>query len=286
MPVESTTFGRTGATVSRLGFGGAPAGLTNYLDTYSPKDSKQRDLVVAAVRRGVELGVTYFDTAAGYGDGASERIFGEALEGRCEGLFLATKVGPHVENPRASIEHSLENLRVDTLDLVQIHGSSYDDELATRILAPGGLLEILEQARDEGLIRFIGFTTENQNGAVDRFIRSGRFDAMQICYNLLFQHPYEATRPFGAIYDADQANLGVVTMRTLTSGMFQKWMRWVRPDDDFDYSPGLLQFVLSNPLVDVALVGMRSPEEVEQNVAILQDLGGRIDVDALHKKYP
>jgi aryl-alcohol dehydrogenase-like predicted oxidoreductase len=62
-------------------------------------------------------------------------------------------------------------------------------------------------------------------------------------------------------------------------------MRAVRPDDDFDYTSALLQFTLSNPKIDVALVGMRTPEEVDRNIAVLEDTANRVDIDALHSKY-
>jgi aryl-alcohol dehydrogenase-like predicted oxidoreductase len=324
--LQSSSLGSTGRVVSRLGFGGAPAGLTDYLGKYSPEQRDQREHVVAAVQRAVELGVTYFDTAASYGKGESEKIFGEALEGRAgppsrplsrapalprrEGeqhfplpknsgggqgvghgqpqagaVFLATKVSHSEPDVRGSIERSLRNLRVDAVDLVQVHGGSYSDAHEDAVTRPGGVLETLEKARDEGLIRHIGFTTEDQNAPVYRFIRSGRFDVMQIEYNLLFQHPYSPDRPFGAMVEAEAARMGIVTMRTLTSGVFQKWVRAVRPDDTFDYSAALLQFVLSNPLVDVALVGMRTPEEVERNVAVLNDIAHRVDISELHSKY-
>ena len=148
-----------------------------------------------------------------------------------------------------------------------------------------GTLEVLEQARDDGLIRHIGFTTEDQNPPVYEFIESGRFDVMQTCYNIVFQHTYEPTRPFGSIYEADKAGMGVVTMRALTASVFQRWMSAVRPDDDFDYSAALLQFVLSNKLIDVALVGMRTHKEVDKNVAVLNDLSGRVDLNDLHEKF-
>jgi len=74
-------------------------------------------------------------------------------------------------------------------------------------------------------------------------------------------------------------------MRSLTASVFQRWMNAVRPDDDFDYSPALLQFVLSNMLVDVALVGMRTPEEVDKNIAVLNDIENRIDLNDLHEKF-
>lgn len=283
--MEYTNFGRTDRTVSRLGFGGAPAGLTNYLDPYSPGDLNQREQVIAALQRAVALGVTYFDTAPGYGNGASEAIFGEALADASDDIFIATKINRDEPDVRGSIEASLMRLRRDQVDLVQIHGSSYPPELVASILGKDGLLTQLEALRDEGLIRYLGFTSEDNNAAVFDFIAGGRFDVMQICYNLLHQHAYEPTRPFGSLLEADKAGMGTVTMRTLTSGLLQKWIRQVNPADTFDYTPALLQFVLSNPYVDVALVGMRTVEEVEHNMAIVNDRSGRLNIDLLHAKY-
>ena len=288
--LESTSIGRRSIIVSRIGFGGAPAGLTNYLDPYSPVDSAQRDGVIAAIGRAVEVGINYFDTAAAYGTGESEKIFGEGLDAagissKRDDLYVATKVSHNETNPRESIERSLENLRLDVIDLVQVHGTTYTPEARDQVMRTGGTLEVLERARDEGLIRHIGFTTEDQNPPVYEFIESGRFDVMQTCYNLVFQHTYEPTRPFGSIYEANKAGMGVVTMRSLTASVFQRWMAAVRPNDDFDYSPALLQFVLSNKLVDVALVGMRTPEEVDKNVAVLNDTADRFDLDDLHQKF-
>ena len=77
--MEYVRFGRTEATVSRSGFGGAPAGLRNYLEQHDPKVEVGRQGVIDAVLRAVELGLTYFDTAAGYGNGEGEAIFSEAL---------------------------------------------------------------------------------------------------------------------------------------------------------------------------------------------------------------
>lgn len=67
------------------------------------------------------------------------------------------------------------------MDLVQIHGSSYTPESADAILAPGGMLEAMEQIKNEGLTRWIGFTSENNNLEMYRLVRSGRFDVMQVC---------------------------------------------------------------------------------------------------------
>jgi hypothetical protein len=283
--MEQARLGRTDAVVSRLGFGGAPAGLTNYLDRYSPANAAQRRGVIDALRRALSLGVTYFDTAPGYGQGEGEAIFGEALTER-DDVFIATKVSPRdASDVRSSLEASLRNLRRDSVDLLQIHGSSYTLELADNILGPGGMLAQMETLRNEGKLRFIGFTSEDNNAAVYRFIESRRFDVMQIAYNLLFQHPAEFTRPFGSMFEAEKRDMGIVTMRTATSGMLQKWIQQVNPANNFDYTPALVQFVLSNPLVDVALVGMRTVAEVEKNAAICNDTAGRIDMDKHHEKY-
>ncbi len=285
--MEYATLGRTGRRVSRLGFGGATAGLKDYLGPFDPERAEDREPVVAAIRRALELGVTYFDTAAGYGAGASERLFGEGLaDADPDAVFLATKTGVCGAGAvRRSLEASLRNLRREWIDLLQIHGGAYAAEQVDRLLADGGMVSEMERMRDEGLIRHVGFTCEAHDAQLLRLIASGRFDAVQLCYNLLFQHPCDPSRRTGCLYDAEAAGLGIVTMRSATSGTFQKWVQTVNPANAFDYTPALIQFVLSNPLVDVALVGMRSVAEVEANARLCDDLAGRIDLDALHQRY-
>ena len=80
--------------------------------------------------------------------------------------------------------------------------------------------------------------------------------------------------------------MGIVTMRSLTAGLFQRWFREAVPGVEIDFSAPLLQFQLSNPLVDVALVGMRTVDEVEKNVAVTESLDGRIDLANVHEHYP
>jgi uncharacterized protein len=276
-------FPRTGIAASRLGYGGAAIGLTGYLGAYDAV--KSRDIATAAVHRAVEQGITYFDTAPGYGKGLSEEIMGEALEG-AEGIVIATKVplaaGGDV---RASFEASLKRLRRSRIDLLQIHGNSFTRETVAQILGAGGMLEQMQRLRDEGMVAALGFTSEDNNGGIFELVESGGFDTMQISYNLLLQHPYEPTRPFGSLFEAKKKNLFTVAMRGFTSGIFQKWIRMVNPADDFDYTASLIQFVLSNPLIDVTLVGMRTPDEVDANVATWRDEGGRIDVTQLWTRY-
>jgi len=285
--MEYTTFGKTGRKVSRLGYGGTVAGLKNYMAEFDPEEEKNKDQLIDTMQTAYKLGINYFDTAAAYGGGVSEKIMGEALESiPASEIFLATKASPaDAKTTRASLESSLKNLRRDSIDLIQIHGTDYSDAQCENILAKGGMLETLEKARDEGLVKYIGFTIECQNPALYKFIRSHRFDTMQIEYNLMFQHPYDPSWKSGSLYDAQEEGLGIAVMRTATSGIFQKWVQMVNPENTFDYTPALIQFVLSNPFVDVALIGMRKKSTLEKNIAICDDLSGRIDLDVLHSRY-
>jgi predicted aldo/keto reductase-like oxidoreductase len=131
----------------------------------------------------------------------------------------------------------------------------------------------------------MGFSTEDNNDVVYRLIESGRFDTVQMCYNFLFQHPYEPSRPFGSMLAAEERQMGIITMRAPTSGTFQRWIQMVNPDNTFDYTRALIQYVLSNPLVDVALVGMRTANLVEENVALCDDMAGRVDLNQVHARY-
>ena len=279
----TSRFPRTGADVSRLGYGGAAIGLTNYLGHFDAQANRAAS--IEAVRTAADDGLTYFDTAPGYGAGLSEEIFGAALVGLA-GLTIATKVKaePGID-VRASLEASLTRLRRPRIDLLQIHGTSIDRETCRAILAPGGMLAQMHRLRDEGLVAAIGFTSEDNNSSVYDLIECGGFDVMQIAYNLLLQHPYEPTRPFGSLFAAKAKGMFTVAMRTITSSIFQRWIRLANPADTFDYTGALIQFVLSNKLIDVALVGMRTVGDVRSSMSEWRDTRSRIDVDALWGRY-
>lgn len=286
--VRTRRLGRTDLHVSEIGFGGAPAGLTDYLDSWDAASEAAAEQIVQTIQRAADLGVTYFDTAPAYGQGISEAMLGRALQGRRAGLTIATKVtGESADAVRRSIEASLTRLGVEQLDVLQYHGGWYTDEQVQSILGPGGALAGMQQARDEGLVRFLGFTTEGTNGQASTLLQTDAFDVIQLCYNLIFQHPYDPSRCAGLIYDAADRGMGIITMRSLTSGTFQRWLSMVDPgiEQRVDLPRALLSFVLANPHVSVALVGMRSPAEADANVAASLDDTYRLDPDALHQRY-
>jgi hypothetical protein len=285
--MDYVRFGKTNVQVSRIGFGGAPAGLKNYLHAFDPAKEGDKKGIIEAIHKAIELGINYFDTAHAYGDGQGEEIFGDALQGvEPEKIFLATKISVgDKDDVRGSMEASLKRLRRDSIDLIQIHGTSFSDEEVKFILRDGGMLDEIYRLKEEGLVKFIGFTSEDQNPAVYRFIQSGRFDMMQICYNLIFQHPYDPVRKSGSLYEAKKVDMGIATMRPATSMIFRKWIEKVNPDNTFDYTGALIQFVLSNPLIEVVIIGMRSVKRVVQNIEIYNNTLGRIDIGELHHRF-
>lgn len=282
--MQYRTFGRTGVEVSQIGFGGAGVGLTNYLTTWDPVAEKATQLVEHAMERAIELGINYFDTAPLYG---SEAIFGRVLKPHRDRLFLATKVREsNAADVRRSVEESLTRLQTDQIDLMQFHGEWYTEEQTHHILKPNGALAGLKAARKEGLIRFIGLTAEGVNGPLDQLIDTDEFDAIQIQYNFMFQHPYDHSKDAGVLHRAEEYNMGIALMRAFTAGAFSRWLKQVSPgierrEDYRGLISGLLAFVLSNPLTDVAIIGMRSADRVEENCAICDDLSNRIDLDEL-----
>jgi len=282
------TLGRTGLSVSEVGFGAAPIGIANYLEAWDPSAKNEHETAIRALHHALDVGINYWDTAPGYGDGASERIIGEALVGRRDRVVLATKVGEPwtYENVLASAEVSLRRFGTDRIDVLQFHGGMYTAQMAEQVL--GGGMDAMLRLRDEGKVGFIGLTSEGPTGALERVVATGRFDTLQIRYNVCYQHPcdYVSARA-GIMYRAEEQGMGIITMRTLTSGLFQKTMRAAFGDATagLDLDAFCLNYVLSNPLVDVALVGMRRPEEADRNAAISDAAARRFDLAALHHRF-
>ena len=288
--MEYRTLGKTGMKVSAIGFGGAPIGLPGYL---SPEDRDSEAFHAQAreaLRAAVAGGINYFDTAPGYGDGRSERLFGEVLEDKRAQVILATKY-PFREGQTAAryteeLERSLERLRTDHVDVLQLHGGVFDDAQAERIVQ-SGVLDWADDMRAKGLCRFTGITAEGPSGALERLLRSGRFAVLEMAYNLIYQAACDYQRtPTGILPLAKSLGMGVTTMRTATSGFLQKLFRVAFPDiDPAQLTRLAIQFVLSTAEVDCAVVGMRNAREVAENIAVAEDRIGRLDLAALHNRY-
>src|SRR2546423_954592 len=197
--MQNRMLGRTGLKVSEIGFGGAPAGITGYIETWDSAAAAARASVVQAIRRGLELGLNYLDTAPGYGAGLGEEIFGEAIAGRRDEVVLATKTG--ARDPAGivdSVEQSLRRLRTDRIDILQFHCGWYGADDVDKILRQGGL-ETYQRLREQGKVRFIGFTAEGPSAGVSALIATDAFDVVQCRYNLLNQQTCDYINEAGII---------------------------------------------------------------------------------------
>ena len=280
-------LGRTQLKVSEVGVGGAQFGIANYMGPWDPSGDEGQEAVSATIHRALELGYNYFDTAPGYGDGRGEEMVGEALKGHRDEALIATKVSPSDWTPegiRRSVADSLRRLQVDVIDVIQFHGGWFLPDHTDVILNRGGL-ETFLRLKEEGLVRFIGFTSEGPSGGAEKLIATGEFDTMQVRYSLICQHPSDYETGAGIIRQADAQGMGIIVMRPMTSGIFQKLMAQTFPQiETMKVGRLLLNYVLSDPFVDVALVGVREPRFVEINKAISNDVSSRIDLAQLYKR--
>jgi predicted aldo/keto reductase-like oxidoreductase len=171
-----------------------------------------------------------------------------------------------------SVDASLRRLETDYLDIVQFHGGMFEADDVEHILQRGPV-EALGRAREAGKVRFLGFTCE-EPWTARPLIASGQFDVVQLRYNLIYQ-----SAALHALTEAKAADLGVAVMRPMTSGILQRTLRFLKPEWPADeiYEVAL-KFVLSDSRVDVANVGMRWPDEVERNVALVEAFEPPLDV--------
>jgi aryl-alcohol dehydrogenase-like predicted oxidoreductase len=225
--MERRTLGRTGLGVSVLGFGcGAVGGLM----VRGAASDQER-----AVARAVECGIDYFDTAAMYGNGESERNLGRVLKSLKPAIKLGTKVRvPQVE-PReigaaiaASLEASLGRLQLREVDLFQLHNHITRDgdggDLSPEVVL-GEVIPAFERLRREGKTRFCGITAVGDTGALYRVVDAGVFDTAQVSYNML--NPSAGTsvaagypaHDFGNLLThTAAARMGVIAIRVLAAG--------------------------------------------------------------------
>jgi aryl-alcohol dehydrogenase-like predicted oxidoreductase len=203
--IPTETFGRTGHRSTRTIFGAAALS----------------DVTQAEADRTIELlfryGINHFDTAASYGD--SELRLGPWLERRRGDVFLATKTGERTyQAAYDQIRRSLERLRVDQVDLIQLHNLVDPAEWETA-LGPGGALEAAIQAREEGLVRFIGVTGHGVTVAAmhTRSLERFDFDSVLLPYNYsMMQNPSYAADFAELVARCQQRDVAVQTIKAIT----------------------------------------------------------------------
>jgi aryl-alcohol dehydrogenase-like predicted oxidoreductase len=290
--VRTRALGRTGLQVSEIGFGAWAIGGNRFGSSYGPTDDK---VSRRAVRRALDLGCTFFDTADFYGFGHSEEVLGEALGADRLRVVLATKCGGNFyEKPIrtdfspeyivAACERSLERLRTDYLDLLQLH----NPDLAT--IQKGDCFEALEVLKKEGKILHHGVSVHTSEEGL-AVVRDGRPEAVQAVYNVFSQRPARDLLPA-----AEKSGTGIIAREPLANGFLT-----AKYADDAEFPAGDIRhgwpreavatrartarelagslardgrtmaqtailFALSHPAVSVTIPGAKTPEQVEENL--------------------
>jgi len=204
------TLGSTGVTVSALGLGGSHLGLI-----------KEPEEAVRVVHRALDAGITFFDNAWDYHDGESERRLGRALKGHREKAFVMSKLdGQTAASAAKQLDESLQRLRVETIDLLQVHEVIRAED-PMHVFAPGGAIETYVAAKAAGKIRFIGFTGHKDPSIhlamLDAADRAGfTFDTVQMPLNVLDHHFKSFER--AVLPRLKAAKIGVLGMKPLANG--------------------------------------------------------------------
>jgi len=234
--MEYRQLGKTGLKISRIGFGGIP------IQKINAEGTKE------VLHYLMEQGVNYIDTARGYT--VSEEYIGYALEGIRDRFILATKSFARTyEGMAKDIEISLNNLKTDYIDLYQVHNPSAQE--LEQVLAPGGALEALQEAKRAGKIKHLGITTHS----LELFERALEFDWVE---TIMFPYNIVETQGEELIAQCARKNIGFIAMKPLAGGAIEEASTAIR-------------FIVSNPNVTVVIPGMAAISEAEQNICAAAD---------------
>jgi aryl-alcohol dehydrogenase-like predicted oxidoreductase len=196
--MRNIELGDTGLVVSEVGFGGIPIQRLSHHEA------------VTVVRRCLDLGVTFVDTANAYS--TSEERIGEAIAGRRGDLTLATKTQARdAQGVEKHLALSLERLGVETIDLYQFHCVSEEEDYE-KVLAPRGPLDIVRQAQASGAVRHVGLTSHSMEIAL-KAVRSGHFETVMFPFNFIAAEAAEELIPL-----ALERGVGFIAMKPLAGG--------------------------------------------------------------------
>jgi aryl-alcohol dehydrogenase-like predicted oxidoreductase len=248
--IPHRTFGNTGVQISALGVGGHHLG-----------DFKNVDEAIQLVQEALDAGINFFDNAWEYYNGKTETILGRALKGRRDKAFLMTKVCTHGRSANIAmrmLEEPLRRLQTDHLDLWQIHAISYDNdpELA---YAKGGVLEAFDQAKQQGKVRFVGFTGHKDPAFHLRMLELGYpFNSVQMPLNP-FDFNYRSFEKM-VLPEVNRRGMAALGMKPMggTADAIKKGV--IKAEE-------MLRYAMSLP-VATTLTGMDSLQVLKQNLGV------------------
>ncbi|MFC2014824.1 aldo/keto reductase [Chloroflexota bacterium] len=234
--METIRLGKTGMIVSKLGFGGIPI------------QRLTEDDAVAVVKRCLDLGITYLDTANGYS--TSEERIGKAVAGRREKVIIATKSGARTrEGVEEHLQLSLKRLGTDYIDLIQFHNIA-DTDSYNKVIAPGGALDFYKEAKAKGVVKHIGVTSHSMDMAKE-MVKSGHFETIMFPFNFITSEAADELLPLTREHD-----VGFIVMKPFAGGMLDN---------------ATLAFKYLSKFPDaVPIPGIEKIEEIEEIVRIVE----------------
>jgi aryl-alcohol dehydrogenase-like predicted oxidoreductase len=261
-------LGKTGEKVSALGLGGYHIGKAASLK-----------VAVRIVHEAIDAGVTFLDNAWEYNDGRSEEWMGEALKDRRDKVFLMTKVCTHGRDKKVAmqqLEESLKRLRTDHLDLWQIHEVIHENDPDLHF-AKGGVIEALDEAKQAGKARYVGFTGHKHPDIHLKMLSHDyRFDTVQMplnCFDASYRSFERRVLP-----EAIKKGIAVLGMKSL-GGDAQPVLHGVVTADE------AIRYAMSLP-VAVTITGVDSLEILQQNLSIARGFKpmSTAEMDTLRKR--
>lgn len=244
-----STLGRTGAQVSKIGIGTGPFGR-NFM---TPAD------VDAVVARAIDEGINYFDVAPNYSKGESERRMGSALQGKREKAFLVSKTeDPSYEGTWRLLRQSLEHMRTDYLDLVHIHNFGHERRFPDIdfVFSDQGAMAALREAKQKGMVRFIGASGHVHPSRFHYAIDSGEIDVLMLAVNYINQHTYDFEHKIWM--RAGMKDIGLVSMKMFGGA---KGSAFKVPSEDYEIA---MRYTLSLPKLATAVIGIGAMEHLEK----------------------
>ncbi|KKD39102.1 aldo/keto reductase [Limnoraphis robusta CS-951] len=246
-------LGKTGVEVSAIGLGGATLG-----------QAKSKEEAIRIIHEATDNGITFMDNAWEYNNHRSEEWMGEALQGRRDQVFLMTKVCTHGRDASVAmqqLEESLRRLKTDYIDLWQIHEVIYynDPEL---IFRPDGAIEALERAKQEGKVKFVGFTGHKDPAIhLEMLSHNYPFDTVQLpinCFDASFMSFQNQVLP-----ELDRQGIAAIGMKSLSGNGEAVKKGLVTPQE-------AIRYAMSMPIATL-VSGIDSVEVLRQNIAIARD---------------
>ena len=209
------------------------------------------DFAREAVARAIDSGVNYFDMGPAYGRGEAEERGGPAIEPYRDRIFLAEKTGKRTKDEAAAeLRQSLERMRTDHFDLYQFHGVTHMEEVET-IVGPGGALEAFVEAREQGLVRFLGFSAHTEEAALALM---DHYDFDAILFPLNYVTWYQGHFGPAVVEKAQEKGAGILALKALAKmpwpdGQKEKWTKaWYSPVDTYEEARAALRWTLSRPV--------------------------------------